>query len=71
MVSEIFPSVKVKFIPLAIPIYRHIAYIREIVLAASVPSAADHLILLGCAFASLAAGTLIYKYNNTKFLYYV
>ena len=53
------------------PVYRHIAYIREIVLAGTVPSAADHLILLGIAALALLAGIGIYKRYNTKFLYYV
>jgi len=53
------------------PVYRHIAYIREIVLAGTVPSLGTHLTLLGFAVAAFLAGAYMYKYYNTKFLYYV
>ena len=53
------------------PVYRHIAYFREIVLAGSVPSLETHLVLLGWAVAALLAGSLMYKHYNTRFLYYV
>lgn len=53
------------------PIYRHIAYIRELVLLNTIPSLSTHLILAGFAFAVLAIGSFMYKRYNTKFLYYV
>ena len=53
------------------PVYRHIAYVREIVLAGSVPSLGAHLTLLGFAVAAFLAGSFMYKHYNTKFLYYV
>jgi ABC-2 type transport system permease protein len=53
------------------PVYRHIAYIREIVLAGTVPSVGSHLTLLGFAVAAFLAGSFMYKHYNTKFLYYV
>ena len=53
------------------PVYRHIAYIREIVLAGSVPSLETHLTLLGFAVVAFLAGSFMYKHYNTKFLYYV
>ena len=53
------------------PVYRHIAYIREIVLAGSVPSLESHLTLLGFSVAAFLAGSFMYKHYNTKFLYYV
>jgi ABC-2 type transport system permease protein len=53
------------------PIYRHIAYIREIVLSGAIPSLDTHLTLLGFAIAALLAGAYMYKHYNTKFLYYV
>ena len=53
------------------PVYRHIAYIREIVLAGTVPSALTHLTLLGYAAAAFLAGAFMYKHYNTRFLYYV
>ena len=53
------------------PVYRHIAYVREIVLAGTVPSLHTHLELLGFAVAAFLVGALMYKHYNTKFLYYV
>ena len=53
------------------PVYRHIAYIREIVLAGTIPSLETHLTLLGFAAAAFLAGSFMYKHYNTKFLYYV
>lgn len=53
------------------PVYRHIAYIREIVLAGTIPSLATHLTLLGFAVAAFLAGAYMYKHYNTRFLYYV
>ena len=53
------------------PVYRHISYIREIVLAGTIPSPGTHLTLLGFAVAAFLAGSFMYKHYNTKFLYYV
>ena len=53
------------------PVYRHIAYIREIVLAGTVPSLETHLTLFGFALVAFLAGAYMYKHYNTKFLYYV
>jgi len=53
------------------PVYRHIAYFREIVLKGSIPSVETHLVLAGVAVLAVLIGALIYKNNNTKFLYYV
>ena len=53
------------------PVYRHIAYIREIVLGGTIPSLSTHLTLLGVAVAAFLAGAFMYKRYNTKFLYYV
>ena len=53
------------------PVYRHIAYIREIVLAGTIPSLGTHLVLAGFALAAVAVGAFMYKHYNTKFLYYV
>ena len=53
------------------PVYRHIAYIREVVLSGTVPSLGTHLALLGFASAAFLAGAFMYKHYNTKFLYYV
>ena len=53
------------------PVYRHIAYVREIVLGGTVPSLETHLTLLGFAVAAFLAGACMYKHYNTKFLYYV
>ena len=53
------------------PVYRHISYVREIVLTGAIPSLAEHLTLAGFAFAAFLAGALMYKRYNTRFLYYV
>lgn len=53
------------------PVYRHIAYVREIVLGGTVPDLMTHLTLVGIALSALALGSLIYKRYNTRFLYYV
>ena len=53
------------------PVYRHIEYFREIVLAGRVPSLETHLALAGFAFAAFLAGALMYKRYNTRFLYYI
>ena len=53
------------------PVYRHIAYFREVVIAGTVPSLPAHLVLAGFALAAFAVGAFMYKHYNTKFLYYV
>ena len=53
------------------PVYRHIAYFRQIVLAGTIPSLDTHLTLLGFSVAAFLAGAFMYKRYNTKFLYYV
>ena len=53
------------------PVYRHIAYFREIVLNGVVPSWQTHLALAGFAIAALLVGMFMYKRYNTRFLYYV
>ena len=53
------------------PVYRHIAYFREVVLAGGVPSLETHLTLAGFAVSALLLGVFMYKHYNTKFLYYV
>lgn len=53
------------------PVYLFIRYFRKIVLEATVPSLGFHLLMLFYAAAALGVGCLIYKKNNTKFLYYV
>lgn len=53
------------------PVYRHIAYVREIVLTGTIPSWATHLTLAGFALGAFLIGALMYKRYNTRFLYYV
>lgn len=53
------------------PLYRHIAYFREVVLEGRIPSLDSHLTLAGFALAALIAGMYMYKRYNTRFLYYV
>ena len=67
---EGFPA-RMKLVFACNPVYRHIAYLREIVIGGSVPSLETHLLLAGFALAALSAGVAMYKRYNTKFLYYV
>ena len=53
------------------PVYRHIAYFREIVLGGTIPSWETHLVLAGFAAIALLVGMFMYKRYNTRFLYYV
>ena len=67
---ESFPA-RLQLIFLCNPVYRHIAYFREIVIGGTVPSLGTHLVLAGFALLAFAAGAFMYKHYNTKFLYYV
>lgn len=53
------------------PIYLFIRYFRKIVIDGSVPVLGFHLLMMFDALAAFGIGCLIYKKNNTKFLYYV
>lgn len=53
------------------PIYLFIRYFRKIVIDGTVPSVEFHLLMMLYTVAALGIGCLIYKKNNTKFLYYV
>lgn len=53
------------------PIYCNIKYIRVVVIEGNLPSLAFHGLLMLYAVLALAIGALIYKTQNTKFLYYV
>lgn len=68
-VDKMAPKVRLAFA--CNPVYRHISYIREVVLSGSVPSLETHLTLAGFAIAAFLVGALMYKHYNTKFLYYV
>lgn len=63
------PNIKLVFA--CNPVYRHIAYFREVVLGGAVPSFETHLVLAAFALAALAIGMFMYKRYNTRFLYYV
>ena len=68
-VDKMSPSVQQVF--LFNPVYRHIAYVREVVLGGSVPSLETHLMLAGFALVAFCVGAFMYKHYNTRFLYYV
>ena len=53
------------------PVYRHIAYFREVVLNGTIPDWQTHVTLLGFAVAAFLLGAFMYKRYNTRFLYYV
>lgn len=67
---DTFPS-HIQRLFLVNPVFVFIKYFRCIVLDASIPSLQFHLILLFETAFVLGIGCLIYKKNNTKFLYYV
>lgn len=68
-VDKMSPDIRLVF--LFNPVYRHIAYVREVVLAGIVPDLMTHLTLASFAFVALAVGSFMYKHYNTRFLYYV
>lgn len=53
------------------PVFRHIAYVRELVINGEIPSLSSHLVLAGSAVAAFLIGSFMYKRYNTRFLYYV
>ena len=53
------------------PLYLVIRYFRKIVIEATIPTVWFHLLLLADAVIAIGLGCLMYKKNNTKFLYYV
>ena len=53
------------------PVYCNIKYIRIIVLDGNLPSPAFHGLLMLYAILALLIGAIIYRTQNTKFLYYV
>ena len=53
------------------PVYCYIKYFRVIVLDGHLPSLGFHALCAFYALAVFAFGCLMYKKNNTKFLYYV
>ena len=53
------------------PVYVYIRYFRKIVLDATVPTVWFHMLAATYAIGAFAIGYLMYKKNNTKFLYYV
>lgn len=69
MVDKMPPNLQMVFT--VNPVYRHIAYVREVVLDGVVPTLATHLTLAGFALAAFLIGAFMYKRYNTRFLYYV
>ena len=64
-------SAKAKLVFAFNPVYRHIAYFREVVLSGTVPSLDTHLALAGFAIVAFMTGAWMYRHYNTRFLYYV
>ena len=75
--SAIFYNVDAMFGPLVQklfllnPIYVYIKYFRLIVIDGAIPSIQFNLLAVAYALIALAIGSLMYKRNNHKFLYYV
>lgn len=53
------------------PVYVYIRYFRKIVLDATIPTVWFHMLAATYAIGAFVIGYLMYKKNNTKFLYYV
>lgn len=53
------------------PVYCNIKYIRVVVLDGNIPSLQFHALLLLYGLVAFGIGAIIYKTQNTKFLYYV
>lgn len=53
------------------PVYLFIRYFRKIVIEATIPSVWFHLLMLADTLIVVCLGCVMYKKNNTKFLYYV
>ena len=53
------------------PVYLFIRYFRKIVIEATIPTIWFHLLMLADVLVVVVIGCIIYKKNNTKFLYYV
>lgn len=75
-VSAIFYSIdaypqEIQYLFYLNPVYVYIRYFRKIILEGTIPRLSFHLIAAGYALAALAAGALIYKKKNYKFLYYI
>jgi len=53
------------------PVYLFIRYFRKIVIEATIPPLAFHLLMLADVAVVLGIGCWMYKKHNTRFLYYV
>ena len=53
------------------PVYLFIRYFRKIVLEASVPQPAFHLLMAAEAVLAFTLGVLVYKKYNLKFMFYI
>ena len=53
------------------PLYVFIKYFRNIIIAGTIPSFSYHLLMLFYTAVVLVLGCVMYKKNNTRFLYYV
>ena len=64
-------SSSVQRVFLANPVYLFIKYFRNIIIDGAIPSLQFHLLMLFETVILVFLGCLMYKKNNTKFLYYV
>ena len=53
------------------PIYVFIKYFRNIIIAGTIPSFSYHMLMFFYTAVVLVLGCVMYKKNNTRFLYYV
>ncbi len=52
------------------PVYRYIAYMRQLVIDATIPSLTSHLLCLGFAVGALLIGYFFHKKTEKNFVYY-
>ena len=53
------------------PLYHYLTSARQIVLYGTAPSLTTLLLLAGMSFGMLALGSIVFKKNQDKFIYYV
>lgn len=67
--TDSFPD-DLQFVFAINPVYHYIAYLRQLVIDASVPDLMTHLICLAFAFGMLAVGYYVHRKTEQKFVYY-
>ncbi len=61
---------KVQFVFAINPVYRYIAYMRQLVIDSTIPNLTSHIICLAFAIGALAIGYIFHKKTEKSFVYY-